>query len=215
MKIALLSFAATLSFTACSPYSPDLGYAPFTCGMSDPQCPDGYLCMPYGSSQTPTCIKSGGTAPDAGSGSNNMGQCADDSNLEPNNTVAQAYDTGAKLPLINSMRTLTLAGLSLCPSGDKDTYKVHPNASAQTLEADLEFDPNQAVLQVNIISESTGQPIVSGTANGEGKNKVALANVPTGAGATYVQVIVSPTGGGTLTTNGNYKLILTLTPPGT
>jgi hypothetical protein len=210
MKIALLSFALLSTFGACSPYSPDLGAVPFTCGMADPKCPDGYDCVPLGSAQTMVCLKAGGTAPDAGSGSS-MGQCADDSNLEPNNTVAQAYLIGT-LPVINGVKTITLAGLSICPMGDKDTYAVNPTAANQTLAADIEFDPNQAVLQVNIINGSTGQPIVSGSPNGEGKNKVALAQVPTGGGPTYVQVIVSPIGGGTLTTNGNYKLTLTLTP---
>lgn len=207
MKSAFLSFAL---LAACSPYSPDLGYAPFTCGSADPQCPDGYVCMPTGSAQTPTCIAPGGTAPDGGGSGSNV-QCADDSNLEPNNTVQQAYLIG-QFPVINGVKTLTLAGLAICPSGDKDTYAVNPTATSQTLAAEVEFDANQAVLQVNIINASTGQPVVSGAANGQGKNKVALANVPTGAGPTYVQVIVSPTGGGSLTTNGNYKLTMTLTP---
>ncbi|MEO8553066.1 MAG: hypothetical protein ABI678_24000 [Kofleriaceae bacterium] len=208
MKIALISFVA---LAACSPYSPDLGYAPFLCGASDPKCPDGYDCMADGSAQAMVCVKAGGTAPDAGSGSGSGGQCADDSNLEPNNTVAQAYLIG-QLPVINGVKTITLAGLSICPMGDKDTYAVNPTASSQTLSAEIEFDPNQAVLQVNVINGTTMQPIVSGSPNGEGKNKVALANVPTGGGPTYVQVIVSPVGGGSLTTNGNYKLTLTLTP---
>src|SRR3954469_10767812 len=166
MKIALLSFAALSAFAACSPYSPDLGAAPFTCGSGDPKCPDGYDCVPRGSAQTMVCFKPGATEPDAGSGSN-IGQCADDSNLEPNNTVAQAYLIGT-LPVINGVKTITLAGLSICPMGDKDTYAVNPTASNQTLAADIEFDPNQAILQVNVISASTGQPIVQGSPNGEG-----------------------------------------------
>ena len=192
---ALICFALC---AACSSYSPDLGYGPFTCGMSDPKCPDGYDCVPSGSAQTPTCIKANGTAPDAGS---NSGQCADDSNLEPNNDVMHAY-------MISSLPAggLKLAGLAICPVGDKDTYELTQATAGQTLEADIDFDPNQATLTVNIIS-SAGTTTVPGQPNGSGKAKAALANVQ--SGPQYVQVLVSPTAG-TLTTNGNYKLTLTL-----
>ena len=196
---ALLSFALVSTLgAACSSYSPDLGVEPFACGMSDPKCPDGYDCVPLGSAGQMECLKAGGTAPDGGS---NSGQCADDSNLEPNNDVAHAY-------MINSLpgNMLILAGLSICPAGDKDTYELTQPTPGATLEADIDFDPNQATLTVNIISMS-GVTTGIGQANGEGKAKAALAQLP--SGPQYVQVLVSPTAG-TLTTNGNYKLTLTL-----
>lgn len=182
---------------ACSSYSPDLGAVPFACGMSDPKCPDGYDCVPLGSGGQMECLKAGGTAPDAGS---NNGQCADDSNLEPNNDVAHAY-------IISSLPVggLKLAGLSICPAGDKDTYTLMAS-QGQTLEADIDFDPNQATLTVNLIS-AAGTTTVPGQPNGSGKAKAAL--VGTQSGSQYVQVLVAPTAG-TLTTNGNYKLTLTL-----
>jgi hypothetical protein len=184
-------------FAACSSYSPDLGAVPFACGMSDPKCPDGYDCVPLGSGGQMECLKAGGSAPDGGS---NSGQCADDSNLEPNNDVAHAY-------IISSLPVggLKLAGLAICPAGDKDTYTLMAS-QGQTLEADIDFDPNQATLTVNLIS-SGGTTTVPGQPNGSGKAKAAL--VGTQSGAQYVQVLVAPTAG-TLTTNGNYKLTLTL-----
>lgn len=195
---ALLSFTLLSTFgAACSSYSPDLGYEPFTCGMSDPKCPDGYECL--AGSNAMTCQKVGGTAPDAGS--NNNTQCADDSNLEPNNDVGHAY-------MINSLpgNMLILAGLSICPAGDKDTYELTQPTAGSTLEADIDFDPSQATLTVNIVNMS-GATTGIGQANGDGKAKAALAQLP--SGPQYVQVLVSPTAG-TLTTNGNYKLTLKL-----
>src|SRR6185312_8141355 len=131
---ALICFALSAgSIAACSSYSPDLGAVPFACGMSDPKCPDGYDCVPLGSAGQMECLKAGGTAPDAGS--NNNGQCADDSNLEPNNDVMHAY-------MISSLPAggLKLAGLAICPVGDKDTYELTQATAGQTLEADIDFD---------------------------------------------------------------------------
>ncbi|MEO6771980.1 MAG: hypothetical protein ABI467_03045 [Kofleriaceae bacterium] len=194
-----MKILASLCFvlgTACSSYSPDLGQVPFACGMSDPKCPDGYDCVPLGGAGQMVCARAGGTAPDGG----DNGQCADDSNLEPNNDVAHAY-------MINSLPAggLKLAGLSICPAGDKDTYELAA-AQGQTLEADIDFDPSQAALTVNLIS-SSGVTTAPGQPNGSGKAKAAL--VGTQSGMQYVQVLVSPTAG-SMTTNGNYKLTLTL-----
>jgi hypothetical protein len=192
-------FALLIALTvACSPYSPDLGTAPFVCGSGDPKCPDGYDCVPAGSSSTMVCLEAGGTVPDAGAG-----QCADDSSLEPNNTIQTAH-LFSTLPVGG----LKLAGLAICPAGDKDTYAVNATAAGQTLTAAITFDPNQAVLNVNILN-STGTIIVPSQANGDGMAKASLVGVPTGGPPTYVQVLVSPTST-TLMTNGNYKLDLSL-----
>ncbi len=203
MKTVIASLVLAL-FAACSPYSPDLGAAPFICGTSDPLCPDGYDCVAGGSGGQMICVAAGGTVPDASSG-----QCADDSNLEPNNMVSNAYVVPNPLPVMNNVKTITYAGLAICPAGDKDTYAVMASASSQTLQADIEFDPNQAALVVNIIS-SAGATVVMGQPNGTGKSKVALANVPVGGTATYVQVQAAQSSGSVLT--NNYKLTLTLTP---
>jgi hypothetical protein len=197
MKFA---FALLIALSAaCSPYSPDLGAAPFVCGSADPKCPDGYDCVPAGgSSTTMVCLEAGGTVPDAGAG-----QCADDSSLEPNNTIQNAH-LFSTLPVGG----LKLAGLAICPAGDKDTYAVNPTAAGQTLLADITFDANQAVLNVNILN-SSGSIIANSQANGDGMAKAVLVGVPTGGPPTYVQVLVSPTST-TLMTNGNYKLDLSL-----
>jgi len=184
--------------SACSSYSPDLGAVPFSCGMSDPKCPDGYECVPLGSGGQMECLKSGGTAPDGGG---NNGQCDDDSLLEPNNDTAHAY-------MINSLPAggLKLAGLAICPAGDKDTYELTQATAGQTLSADIEFDATQAALTVNFVT-STGTVTTVGQANGSGKAKATLVGVQ--SGPQYIQVLVSPTAG-SMTTNGDYKLNITL-----
>lgn len=193
-NLALVCFALC---GACSSYSPDLGVEPFACGTSDPKCPDGYDCVPLASTGQMECIKAGSTAPDGGTNA----QCADDSNLEPNNDTMHAY-------MINSLPAggLKLAGLAICPAGDKDTYELTQATAGQTLEADIDYDPSQAQLTVNIVT-AQGVTTVAGAQNGSGKAKAALANVQ--SGAQYVQVLVAPTAG-SMTTNGNYKLTLTL-----
>jgi hypothetical protein len=194
-----LAFALLIALSAaCSPYSPDLGAAPFVCGSGDPRCPDGYDCVPAGSSATMVCLQANGTLPDAG-----MGQCADDSSLEPNNTYQTAH-------MFQSLPTggLKLAGLAICPAGDKDTFGITPMVAGQTLQAAITFDPNQAILNVNILN-SSGAIIVPSQANGDGMAKATLVGPMTGGGATYIQIVVAPTET-TLMTNGNYKLDMSL-----
>lgn len=190
--VSLIAFAA-----ACSPYSPDLGPAPFLCGPTDPKCPDGYLCVSQGSAMV---CANGDALPDAG-----VGTCNDDSSLEPNDTVGNAHLFGA---LPGGM--LKLAGLAICPAMDKDTYKIPApttGPNVHTLTAALTFDPNQAVLIVNFLGEN-GMVIVNSQPNGNGMAKAALATIPTNGPPTYVQISVAPSQ--TLTTNGDYKLDLTM-----
>jgi len=181
--------------SGCSSYSPDLGTVPFTCGTSDPKCPDGYDCVAAGTQMQ--CVKAGGTAPDGGSN----GQCDDDSMLEPNNDTTHAY-------MINSLPAggLKLVGLAICPAGDKDTFELTQATAGQTLVADIEFDTTQASLTVNLVT-SNGMTTVPGQANGAGKAKATLVGVQ--SGPQYIQVLVSPTAG-SMTTNGDYKLNITL-----
>ena len=194
---ALLSFAF---FYACSPYSPELGTTPFTCtgaGSDGPACPDGYACVPSGSASY--CLVNGGAVPDAGAG-----VCADDSNLEPNDSITTAYIT----PVNGSTKSISYAGLAICPVGDKDTYKFMAAAN-QNLEAVIEFDPNGATL-VGSILNSGGSSIASASpvTGMQGKIRAFVATAP--AGIYYIQVS-GPAMGATLTTN-NYKLTITETP---
>ncbi|CAN5458757.1 hypothetical protein BH11MYX1_BH11MYX1_41680 [soil metagenome] len=197
---ALLCFAlATAMAPACSPYSPDLGITPFTCtgaGSNGPACPEGYACVPSGSASL--CVVNGGTVPDAGAG-----VCADDSNLEPNDSITTAYIT----PVNGTTKSISYAGLAVCPAGDKDTYKLTVAAS-QNIEAVIEFDPNAATLTASILNAG-GTVVVPGNPVSGMQGKVRAFLATANQGVYYVQVAGPATG--TLVTN-NYKLTLTETP---
>lgn len=200
MKLAVVFLVALSGLgAACSPYSPDLGAAPFVCGSADPKCPDGYDCVPAGSSSTMICLAAGGTVPDGGG----SGMCADDSNLEPNNTIQQAYITPVE---DQGPKTISYAGLAICPAGDKDTYKLTTTAANHNVEAIVTYDANGAVLTAAILN-SGGTAIANATAVAgmDGTIRAYVAMAP--QGIYYVQVSGPATG--TLLTN-NYKLTLTV-----
>src|SRR6185503_19656877 len=99
---------------ACTPYSPDLGPAPFKCGPATqtPRCPSGYTCIPGTGSNAPeVCIENGGdgTIPDGGNG-----VCDDDRSLEPNDNTTTAWITP-----VDTTKNFPLSSLSICPTGDK------------------------------------------------------------------------------------------------
>lgn len=193
--IYLVLVAAPLA--ACSPYSPDLGSAPFLCGDSDPKCPEGYMCMPNGSAMS-VCVDSSGKIPDAHT------DCADDSSLEPNNDYHHAFATG----VADQKKSIPYAGLAICPAGDVDTYSVQITAEGQNLELVTVYDPNGAALGMSILNAG-GVSIASASpvTGMQGTIRAYTANLPTGV---YYAEVKGPASG-TLLTN-NYKLTITVTP---
>lgn len=184
-KLAAAAFL--LSLGACSPYSPDFTSDPFECGDTAPECPDGYTC---GSDSL--CVKGGGGG---GSGSGGF-MCADDSALEPNNSIGTAYNT----PVATQRATLDLTGLAICPAGDLDFYKVTTTAADQTLTATMTYSEGEAILNVQIL-DTQGNTL----ANGSGSSNVLTAthSLPNSGAAYYVEVSSSQSGG-----ENNYSLNL-------
>ena len=198
--IRFLIPALLLSFGACTPYDPNLGAAPFLCGPMDqsPRCPDGYACLMQNNGEY--CVKEGGSVPVDGRPAN----CADDSQLEPNDTIMNAFQT----PVATQKNTLTFAGLAICPMGDKDTYSVTITTMNQNLEMIIEYDEGGADLSGSLLN-SGGVPIANAAATGTARQKKAAApNLPTG---TYYAQVYGPNSG-TGTTN-NYKLTINVTGP--
>ena len=191
-------FASSAALTACSPYSPDLGPSPFLCGPADqdPRCPDGYTCQMTSSGEY--CLAEGGMVPVDG---NNL-NCADDSSLEPNDMISQAFQT----PVATQKMNLTFAGLAICPAGDKDNYSVTITAANQNLEVLIEFDPAGADLQGAILN-SGGTPIANASPTTAGMRRAYTPNLPTGI---YYAKVEGPMMG--VTTN-NYKLTINVTGP--
>jgi len=195
------AFPLLFVLLACNPYSPDLGSSPFWCGPvgQEPRCPDGYTCQEGLGSDTGTCVNGG---PDA---KTSMGNCMDDSTLEPNDMIAQAWVTN-----VDTAKTFRLSSLAICPQGDKDNYAITIRTQNENVEVTVEFDSAGAALQ-GAIASPANVPIknmtpVSGASN---KISVSVANLPTGM--YYIQVYGPITG--TVQTNPNYSVDVAITGP--
>jgi hypothetical protein len=193
-RILLFALATLATFGACSPYDPTLSGSPFLCGSDDPQCPDGFTCMSNGTANV--CVSSGG----GGMVDGGTFQCADDHMLEPNDTTATAFQT----PVASSRPTISLAGLAICPAGDKDLYKIDITVEGQNLQVDVIFDPGTP-LALSILNNQA-VPIVTGTALGM-TTTAKVANLPMASSPYYAQV-TGPAGG-----QNNYKLNIAVTGP--
>jgi len=187
---------------ACTPYDPNLGVTPFLCGSADPKCPEGFECTGMDAMSRPICVASGATAVDGG----HVGfQCADDTMTEgpnKNDTVANAWQT----PINAGFTTFPLAGLAICPDGDKDTYAVNITKEGQNLAALVEYQADGVALSVTILN-SGGTSIASGSPAGTDKVMASVANLPTGSSPYFVQVYGPAVG------KNNYKVTFTVTGP--
>jgi len=188
---------------ACTPYDPQLGATPFLCGQADPKCPDGFACSGMDAMSRPICVAtSGGAVVDGG---HSGFQCADDTNTEGpnrNDTVGTAWQT----PINAGFTTFPLAGLAICPAGDKDTYQVNITKEGQNLAALVEYQADGAALSVTILN-SGGTAIASSTPAGTDKVMATVNNLAVGSSPYFVQVY------GTATGQNNYKVTFTVTGP--
>ena len=186
---------------ACTPYSPDLGATPFLCGQSEPKCPDGFACTGTDAMNRMICVSGSGTTPGVDAHISGF-QCADDSAIEgpdKNDSVATAWQT----PVSLTHTPFPLAGLAICPDGDKDTYAVNITGANENLAADVEYQSDGAALSV-IILNSGGTAISSSQPNGTDKVHTSVPNLAAGSSPYYVQVYGPATG------KNNYKLTFTV-----
>jgi hypothetical protein len=190
----LLAFASS-ALAACSPFDPDFGGTSYKCGSVDPKCPDGYTCQQVGMDMR--CVSDDGPGPDGG---NNDGfVCAEDS-FETAGTGGNNNDTTAT-PFSITMPTIAIGPVSLCPAGDKDTYKVEIVNANSNLAATTTWESGLAV-NVSILNGG-GSVIVPGTPDGDKSNKAYGANLP--VGTYYVQVSAAAT------VKNNYRLSVMVT----
>ncbi len=198
---SLLFLALASTVTACSPYDPDLGDSPFICGPADqnPRCPDGYACQ-MDSNGVEYCLAPAAMVPVDASNLN----CADDSMLEPNDMIGQAWQAPNPFP----PTPFKLSGLTICPPGDKDNYSLTVT-QGQNLEMLFEYSASGADLQGAILN-STGTPIIMASAMSgtTGTKRAYVANLPAGV---YYASVYGPVMGST--TTNNYRLTLTVTGP--
>lgn len=204
MRTLSLASLLAAAVAACTPYNPELGEAPFFCGPpeQDPRCPEGYTCIPApGGGTMDVCVSPNGTIPPD---SNGLAGCDDDSSLEPNDSYMNAWITP-----VDQTKNFPLSSLSICPSGDKDTYSVMLTTPNQNLEMTVRYEAGGAALQGALLN-SGGSPIMNASpVVGMSQTiRAYVANMPTGV--YYVQVY-GPNSG-TVTTN-NYELDIVVTGP--
>jgi hypothetical protein len=191
-SFVLLGIAAATA--ACSPYDGDLGPTPFLCGPAEPRCPEDYECVQDPNTGAEVCTATGPIASDV--------DCADDSALEPNDSIQTASITVA-----DQVRTLVLDSLAICPGNDRDTFAVALGTPNENLELIIEYASEGAtvrgaLLNANGISITSAQPV-----EGQARTLRGYAqNLPV---ATYYVEVAGPIAGGPAT--NNYKLTLLVT----
>jgi hypothetical protein len=209
--IVVGALSATFAVVACTPYDPSLPADPFSCGSSDPKCPDGFTCVIDGSNGRALCQSGSSTtpivdAPPPTTDGGGMFVCANDSSTEPNETPLTAT------PLVLAQNPFTLTQLAICPATDKDNYKVHL-ASAGTLDVKMTYDSGGAVLTLGIVS-TQGAPIVSCPSSVAPTTCTISGNTVeakyTGAmTGDYVIQVLGPGASGTNGGENNYQLVIT------
>ena len=185
----LLTLLAGLPAAGCDPFSPNLPDRPFRCGTTDPKCPDGFTC---GAGNV--CERSAGGGVDAG----NL-NCNDDSALEPNNAISDAFPT----PVAASRASVSYAQLAICPSTDIDTYQYDITTTGTNVTATMTYDASGPALQLVLLS-SNGTLLQTGTDMGGQMVTATIANSP--SGTYFAQVSAAPGD------QNNYRLSLVTTP---
>lgn len=181
IPLAVVAFAA-----ACNTYDPKLGYEPFQCGDTEPRCPLGYTCVSYEGGAS-ICQETGVEVPDAGLPDDGELTCNDDRDVEPNDTLAQAFDSG-----IPDLRAdFKVVGLAICPSGDIDLYKFEV-ASLTNVTVEIEFQPSRGELSLDVLNMS-GTSIATGQVV-EADPNVRQAQIANLAAGTYFVQVKSATG---------------------
>jgi hypothetical protein len=183
-----------LLLVACNPYNPDLGDTPFRCGAEDPRCPDGYECIEHSASMH-ICEREGFNEVDAGPEEDAAELvCNDDSDIEPNDTIATAFLT----PIPSFDSCTYMVNLAACPSTDKDLYSFRVETNGKNLRATITLDVSRGMLELKILNGS-GATIANGAVIDGNTIQVTVPNMA--VGTYYVQV-----GAPSDTIENNYNL---------
>lgn len=177
----------------CSAYDEDLGPLPYRCNADEPRCPDGYSCQNDITTGEDVCV---------GNGSTLSGDftCADDGDIEPNNMLAEATNSG-----VDGTTTFSKDGLAICPAGDRDLFSITLSAQA-SIEIVVDYQADGAELAAALLNAG-GVPIANSTPVEGSSHQVRAVSANLPAGQYYAQV--AATIGGTLTLN-NYKVSITV-----
>ena len=166
----------SLLFAGCAAYDPSLPPSAFTCGDTDPKCPEGYACMDDGTGKLVCVSGGGGESPDAG------GEfvCLDQPAFEPNDNTAMAYMTN-----VGTTQMITFGPISICPATDMDHFKVVTGAVAN-IEVITTWESGTPV--TNAVLGMGGNTIVSGSSTSATSMRACAAGQAAG---TYFAVAQS------------------------
>ncbi len=186
-SVLSLGFALSLTIAggalmgACNTYDPDLGSAPFRCGLDSPRCPEGYECVSYSAAEEicerkgdDTVRADGGPEPD-GSGGDFV--CNNDSDFEPNESLGDP--TLTTIPAVDT--SVRYVSLAICPTTDQDFFRFEVATNATNVTAEIEYQAGRGTLALDILN-NTGVSISSAQAVGGNPNilRAAIPNLPVG-----------------------------------
>jgi hypothetical protein len=107
--------------------------------------------------------------------------CANDSALEPNDTIANAFVTSVDTqgPMVS------LTGLAICPATDRDHFQITLSAP-KAIEIIASWDSGP-ILNLSILN-AAGTSLANGTLMGTNAKRVCVPNLPEGTyfGALFV-----------------------------
>ncbi len=176
-----LSVAGAAFLGGCNTYEPELGSAPFRCGLSNPRCPEGYQCVTY-SAADEICERIGGQPGDRPGEADAGGDvgpvtCNDDSLIEPNESISDP--TLTSIPEVQP--SARLVSLAICPSTDQDFFKFEVTTNGTNVTAEIEYQAASGLLALDVlnnsgVSISSAQP-VAGNGN---ILRAAIPNLPIG-----------------------------------
>jgi len=184
LSLPVLGSILLAGVTACSPFSPDLGVAPYKCAAADPgpRCPTGYTCM-EGDPADPTthvCVADGETAPDGGGGGF---QCLPDT-FGDNDTIMGAFQTP-----VAGQSQMFAALTSLCPELDRDNYAISISTPS-TVKVTTSWESGSPV-NVSLLN-SGGTSIGNGIAV-DGMNAMCVCQNSLPAATYYASVFAAST----------------------
>ena len=107
--------------------------------------------------------------------------CNDDSSIEPNDTTATATETS--IPDIGT--TFALTSLAICPSSDRDVFRLRIDANGKMIDVNVLFEDETAPLDLVVFSDDAGSMDV-GTSDGPGQISVRVATP--GPGFYFVEI---------------------------
>jgi hypothetical protein len=174
--------AAAIAIAGCSPYDPDLGNAPYLCAAQEPRCPDGYTCMDSGGQAL--CVANDGLPPDPKPDGQSGFECAEDGQLEPNNTAMEAFQTDVGL----SAPTRVYGPLSLCPEGDEDYYQINIITANKGIEMIVRWDSGTPMVACSLLLRSGDprNPLKDCSTMGLTGQRACVTNLPVDVYYAYV-----------------------------